>query len=114
MIQCAGALLRRGRRNELSTVRRDSTRTIELDSHRVLIRDQRPLHARAIAFESGWDLSRFVQHVNEHVFFWPGTFTGPIKLGLNYYQGYADEELAILRVQWCSLFRVNPQAEPSF
>ena len=114
MIECAGALVRRGRHNELLTVRRDSHMTIELDSHPILIRDQKPLHAGAIAFEPGWDLPCFVQHVNEHVFFWPGSLTGPIKPGLNHYQRYADEQLAIIRVQLRSLLRINSGTEPLF
>src|SRR5262245_40857058 len=84
-LECASALFRRGQFNALLTVRRDSHRTIEVDSHRVVIRDQKPLHVGAIAFETGWDLPRFVQHVNEHVFFWPGSLEGPIKPGLNHY-----------------------------
>jgi hypothetical protein len=113
-IECASVLFRRGRYNALLMVRRDSHRTIEFDSHRVLIRDQKSLHEGAIAFETGWNLSRFVQHVNEHVFFWPGSLAGPIKAGLNHYQKYAEEGLAIIRVQWWSLLRVNPQTEPLF
>jgi hypothetical protein len=113
-IECASALLRRGRYHALLTVRRDSHRTIAFDSHRVLIRDQKPLHEGAIVFEPGWDLPRFVQHVNEHVFFWPGSITGPIKAGINHYQRYAQENLAIIRVHWWSLLRVNPQNEPLF
>ena len=68
-IECASALLSRGRDRALLTVRRDSHRTIEFDTHQVLIRDQKPLHEGAIAFETGWNLPRFVQHVNDHVFF---------------------------------------------
>ena len=113
-IECASALFRRGRFNALLTVRRDSHRTIEVDSHRVVIRDQKPLHVGAIAFETGWDLPRFVQHVNEHVFFWPGSLEGPIKPGLNHYQRYAEESLAIIRVRWSSLLYINPQRKPLF
>ena len=71
MIECANSLLLRARYDELLTVRRDTHRTIEIDSRLASIRDQKPLHAGAIAFETGWDLPRFVQHVNKHVLHLP-------------------------------------------
>ena len=114
MIECAGTLLRRAGHDELLMVRRESHMPIEVDSHQLLIRDQKPLHEKAIAFEIGWDLPRFVRHVNDHVFFWPGSVTGPIKSGLNHYQRYANEELAIVRVQWWSILHMNPGIEPLF
>jgi len=114
IIECTSTLFRRGRFDELLRVRRDSTQTIEIDSQMILIRDQKPLHAGAIAFEPGWDVPRFVQHVNEHVFFWPGSFTGPINAGMNHYQRYAHEEPALIRVRWCSLLNANPDSEPLF
>lgn len=63
----------------------------------ILIRDQKPLAEGAIAFEDGWDLARFVEHVNDHVFFWPGQSSGPVKPGLNHFNRYRHESPAILR-----------------
>ncbi|BBL59182.1 hypothetical protein MKFW12EY_27950 [Methylomonas koyamae] len=63
----------------------------------IVIRDQKPLSAGSIAFEDGWNLERFVSYVNDHVFFWPGTESGPIDAGINHYTRYAHEQPVVLR-----------------
>jgi hypothetical protein len=108
-------LLRHSGNTALQKVRRDSSRTIRFNKHRILIRDQKPLHEGAIDFEPGWDLARLVQHINKHVFFWPGSsISRPVEAGLNHYERYAQEELTILRVRWCAVLRTNSHAEPLF
>jgi len=114
LIECASALFARAHDGELSTMRRDLQRMIEVDSRVVVVRDQKPLCSPAISFEEGWDLPRFVRHINEHVFFWPGSSIGPIKSGLNHYRRYAHEKPALMRVLWCSVLDTNQTTEPLF
>ena len=97
-IRCARVLLDSASLSSLAPRRRLSHLSVQIDGEAVIIRDQKPLTAGAIAFEAGWDLERFVRHVNEHVFFWPGGPTGPIKAGLNHFERYKSECLSILRV----------------
>lgn len=71
--------------------------SVPTGSGTVLIRDQKPLIDGAVEFEEGWDMKRFVQHVNQHVFFWPGTSSGPIEPGMNHFERYRAESPVILR-----------------
>ncbi len=93
-LRCAGALLKDAELQRLDGLRRLDQ--LELQGG-VLVRDQKPLSAGAIAFEDGWDLQRFVTHVNAHVFFWPGDASRPITAGMNHYARYAHEQPVILR-----------------
>jgi len=69
----------------------------------VHIRDQAPLIEGAISFEDGWDMPRLVQHINDHVFFWPGNLAGPIEPGRNHFERYRSESPVILRVPTAEL-----------
>lgn len=110
----AATLLSHAGRADLLNARRRGHRQIQLDGELVVLRDQDPLHERAIAFEPGWDLRRFVGHVNQHVFFWPGTLDGPIPAGRNHFERYASDQPLVLRIGLYQLLVANGQAEPRF
>ena len=114
VLQPAKELLAIGGWSTPQTAPRRAHKPVEIDGHTVWIRDQRPLHAGHIAFDEGWDLPRFLSHVDAHVFFWPGTELGPIKAGLNHFDTYAHERPALLRVSTRDLFAANPGLEPLF
>src|SRR6266571_5249346 len=80
-LDSAAAFLSASRCTHLLSLRRRGHQVVGVGAHRVVLRDQDPLHEGAIAFETDWDLPRFVAHVNEHVFFWPGSATGPVAAG---------------------------------
>jgi hypothetical protein len=107
-------LLKQAGRSELLCSRRVGRRYIALDNVSILLRDQDPLHAGAIAFEPGWDLGRFVGHVNRHVFFWPGAAGGPVEAGRNHFDRYAPERPLLLRVGLYQLMIANRETEPLF
>ena len=87
---------------------------VSINGFDILVRDQQPLHEASIAFESGWNFARWIAHVNQHVFFWPGSHLGPIRPGLNHYRRYASESPAFLRIPTRSLTSMNQVPQPLF
>jgi hypothetical protein len=95
---CTSAMLEKATTSQVrNEVRRLAIERIQTPNGVVTIRDQSPLHSGHIEFESGWDMNRFVSHVNKHVFTWPGSERGPIRPGLNHYARYAAEAPLLLR-----------------
>jgi hypothetical protein len=97
-LRCANILLEEAGLQHHAALRREAHMSVPTNEGVVLIRDQRPLVNGAIEFEEGWDLASFVKHVNQHVFFWPGTAIGPIGPGLNHFERYRAECPVILRI----------------
>ena len=97
-LRCANALLEEAGLLRQAVLRREEHLRVRTNEGTMLIRDQKPLVSGAIEFEEGWDLMRFVEYVNQHVFFWPGTAVGPINPGLNHFQRYRAECPVILRI----------------
>ena len=102
-LRCADSLLAEAGLSHKSSVRRLEHLAVPGNGCTTQLRDQRPLIEGAIQFEEGWDLARFVQYVNEHVFFWPGRLFGPIGPGLNHFERYRAESPAILRFPTAAL-----------
>jgi hypothetical protein len=97
-LRCANALLKEAGLLQQAVLRREEHLRLRTNEGTMLIRDQKPLVSGAIEFEEGWDLMRFVEYVNQHVFFWPGTAVGPINPGLNHFERYRAECPVILRL----------------
>lgn len=57
--------------------------------------------------QDGWDFEDVLQSLNERVFFWPGTATGPISYGKRHFERYVDESPAILRISTAESFNAN-------
>jgi hypothetical protein len=106
-LRCARSLLESASLSHKVSTRRQDHLSIPANVGPALIRDQKPLTEGAIAFEEGWDLARFVEHVNEHVFFWPGRSSGPIEPGMNHFERYRAEGPAILRLPTASMIPAN-------
>jgi hypothetical protein len=102
-LQCANSLLTEAGRLHHSSVRRLEHLPVLINGRTTHLRDQKPLTEGAIEFEMGWDLARFVHHVNQHVFFWPGRDSRPIGPGLNHFERYQAEAPAILRLPTTTL-----------
>jgi len=97
-LRCANALLEEAGLLRQAVLRREEHLRVRTNEGTMLIRDQKPLVSGAIEFEEGWNLMRFVEYVNQHVFFWPGTAVGPINPGLNHFERYRTECPVILRI----------------
>lgn len=113
-LACTAELLTRaGRADEIAT-HRPRQRVVTVDGLAVVVRDQKPLNARRIAFEDGWDLARLVRVLNQRVFFWPGSRLGPIPHGMRHYACNEAESPAVLRVSTAALVAANPDTPPEF
>ena len=106
-LQSASKLFGRAKAQNLRSVRRRGHEALRIEGRIVIVRDQKPLHCGAIVFDEGWNMARLVAHINEHVFFWPGTANRPVKSGLSHYGRYRTEEIAILRVPIRSVLANN-------
>ncbi len=89
--------------------------SLHLDNREIIVQDQRPLAAGAIEFEPGWDLHRFVEHLNGFAFFWPGMATGPIRYGCNHFSALRRHgDLVVLRIPTQSILASNGGRAPLF
>lgn len=98
----------------LLRMRRKESQVVVVEGDRIHLRDQAPLHAGNVKFDEGWTFEMLVEHLNRHVFFWPGTEAGPIEHGRRHFARYAREDNVILRLETACLFRANPQLSPRF
>ena len=73
----------------------------------VVLRDQSPLHRGNTGLPDGFAFADFITLLNEHVFFWPGTATGPNAYGERHASRYADEDVVFLRVPTADLIASN-------
>ncbi len=106
LVPAADLLTSAGRVDMLGS-RRSRHLHIIVGEEKVLIRDQDRLHEGNIKFEPGWDLARLCHHLNQHVFFWPGTGVGPVPSGRRHAQRYAHERCMIARVPMLELLAAN-------
>ena len=106
-LRCANAFLSGAGLETRSSERRLEHLTIQASEGVALLRDQKPLIEGAIAFEEGWDLARFVQYVNQHVFFWPCRKSGPMDPGMNHFERYHSERPVLLRFPTASIAAAN-------
>lgn len=106
-LRCAKALLKNAGLSHEVPKKRKEHLLLPASAGHTVIRDQKPLMEGAIAFEDGWNLARFVEHINGHVFFWPGTASGPIPAGLNHYLRYQAEDPIILRLPTASMIKAE-------
>jgi hypothetical protein len=107
LLRSANELLTDAGLKHRSSQRRLAHLTTPQGNESVHIRDQAPLIEGAISFEDGWDMPRLVQHINDHVFFWPGNLAGPIEPGRKHFERYRSESPVILRVPTAELLGRN-------
>lgn len=108
---CASELARLGGREGDLRKKRAQALVVQVGHESVHIRDQRPLHVLNMELEGGWDFGRFLSELNRRVFFWPGNEAGPIPPGLNHFERYREDDIAVIRVRTESM---PPGAEVCF
>ncbi|MEQ8316372.1 MAG: hypothetical protein RIE77_10890 [Phycisphaerales bacterium] len=95
----------------LSRARRARSVVVECDGQAVHVRDESPLYEKNCGLAEGWTFADLVQHLNEHVFFWPGG-DKPIQQGLNHFGRYSKDDCVVLVLPTAQVFAANP--EPRF
>jgi hypothetical protein len=105
---CSATLLEMSHCEHLAKTRRIRHETIHIPDGAVAIRDQKPLAFGAIQFDPDWNERRFISHVNDHVFLWPGTESGPISHGQNHFARYETEMPIILRFPMSHVKALSP------
>lgn len=60
-----------------------------------VLRDQKPLHEKCIAFEANFLMADFVRELNRRVFFWSGRPNGPVRAGRRAIDHYGTSDVLI-------------------
>jgi hypothetical protein len=102
----AATLFRLTGRDDLLNRRRTHDVHLPLRGQNVLVRNQIPLDPDSINLGSAESLEDYIACLNAHVFFWPGTSSGPAHDGIRMFQMTPGVN-AIIRVQSRSLFETN-------
>jgi hypothetical protein len=110
----AGELFRLSQRRDLLRVRRDSHVNLRVNGQPRAVRDQSPLHAGNVSLEGSWSFDDLVEHINRHVFFWPGRAEGPIDYGRRHFERYKHEDCVVLVIPTSALFTANADRVPRF
>ena len=94
-------------------LRHDSD-VVSINGVKVHIRDQAPLHAGHMSLCHNTTYTEFIEFLNQHVYFWPGTCAGPNDYGIRHFARYRKrkEDSVVLACDSASLFQVN--TEPRF
>jgi hypothetical protein len=111
VLEPASVLAKRGGREDLLASKRRGHVEVLVESESVFLRDQAPLHAGNMKLSSGWRFERFIRALNDRVFFWPGSESGPIDYGVRHFNRYETEKPAILRISLASLLGANGDVE---
>lgn len=106
----AATLFRRMDRSDLLNVRRTHDVGLRLQGQEILVRNQAPLDPDSIDVGSTETLEDYVTCLNAHVFFWPGTASGPTLDGVRMLQRTAGVTSAIIRVPSRSLLEANDRS----
>ncbi|MGH9346283.1 MAG: DUF7002 family protein [Vicinamibacterales bacterium] len=109
-IDCAATLIVKGGRGELLRHRRSRHEVVHVGGSDIWLRDQAPLHQRNLVLSSGWEFADLVEVLNRHVFFWPGTESGPNDYGLRHFSRYALERPVLIRVRTSELLDANSES----
>jgi hypothetical protein len=113
-LESAASLAEQANQSALLDARRAQHVPIVVEGEQVMLRDQAPLHARNMHLENGWTFERFIAHLNQRVFFWPGRDAGPNDYGWRHYGRYESEKPVVVRVRFDALVEANPRVIPLF
>lgn len=113
-LESASALMHSAGNASAVSHRRRHHLVVHVEGEAVHIRDQAPLHAGNVRFDGGWSIADLIRALNERVFFWPGTASGPISYGVRHFERYKDEQPVVIRVSAEELFGLNADSTPLF
>ena len=95
-------------------LRRKGHLEITLGAISLTVRDQDRLYKGNMVLTDGWTFEGFVEHLNDHVFFWPGSGIGPVSSGQRHFERYAAEKPIVMRIPTADLFEANIKSSPHF
>jgi hypothetical protein len=77
---------------------------VKFVGRKIFIRDQDPLYEGHMTLPDEYTLADFVAHLNNRIFFWPGTDNRPVPSGMGHFKRYAfkryaKEKPVILRIE---------------
>lgn len=88
-------LAERSGRPDILCGRRLDRPKVQLPEGTVMLRDQTPLSMGNVKLEGGWSAEDLLRELNDRVFLWPGSETGPIGHGLRHAEAYAKSDILI-------------------
>jgi hypothetical protein len=103
----AETLFRSLDRRDLLSRRRTRDVRLRLQGQEILVRNQAPLDPESIDLGSTETFEDYVACLNAHVFFWPGTASGPTPDGTRMFLRTEGVTSAMIRVPSRSLLEVN-------
>jgi hypothetical protein len=103
----ASTLLRRMDHSDLLSCRRMHDVQLRFQNQEILVRNQAPLDPDHIDLGSAETFEEYVACLNTHVFFWPGTASGPTLDGVRMFRRTAGVKSAMIRVLSRSLLAAN-------
>ena len=110
----AADLIRRSGELSVLRARRGDQRPLNVDGEAVVLQDQRPLILANAQLDPMWTEGDFIEFLNEHVFFWPGVKSGPIRYGARLLDHYEEQSPAVIRVCTATLLAENCLLTPLF
>jgi hypothetical protein len=103
----AATLFRRMDQSDLLSCRRTHDVQLRFQNQEILVRNQAPLDPDHIDLGSTETFEEYVACLNTHVFFWPGTASGPTLDGVRIFRQTAGVKSAMIRVPTRSLLEAN-------
>jgi Family of unknown function (DUF7002) len=103
----AATLFRTVDQSELLSCRRTHDVQLRFQNQEILVRNQVPLDPDHIDLGSTETFEEYVACLNTHVFFWPGTATGPTFDGVRMSRRTAGVKSAMIRAPTRSLLEAN-------
>lgn len=94
-------------RPEARRRRRPTSEHVPFGDRVIHVRDQAPLHEGNARLAPGWTFHDLIEHLNDHVFFWPGTESRPIHHGIRYLQRYHADDCRVLDIGASGLCAAN-------
>jgi hypothetical protein len=105
----ASTLFQQMNRSDLLNCRRTQDVRLEYQDQEILVRNQIPLDPDSIDLRPTERFEDYVAHLNGHVYFWPGTASGPTPDGVRMFQN-AGVESFLIRVPTRSLIEMNDRS----
>ena len=103
----ASTLFRSMDHSDLLSCRRTHDVRLRFQSQEILVRNQAPLDPDHIDLGSAETFEEYVAYLNSHVFFWPGTASGPTLDGVRMLRQTAEVNSAMIRIPSRSLLEAN-------